>query len=367
MSGKSNLKDLRNANKARILRRLYESGAMSRLQLAKECTLTTAAVTLIIKELLDEGTVFESGAVQRNASGRKEILIDICYERFLAVGVNIESDNIHFSVCGLKEILYEEIVPSSHLVGDGADFLARSIKRISKNHGNIIGIGIGIVGAVDETDGISVNSYGLLPENFPLKRYLESALPYSVEVRNNIRMQAASLTDERNTDFLYIKHAPGLGCASVSEGKVILGATQYAGEIGHTISDSSGERCRCGKRGCLENYVSEANIEGAYLAKTGEKRSAEELYSAIDTDTAAAEIIKICIERLSVAIANAAMMLDPAKIVLAGGIFKNDRLFGLIKAKIGVLGINTSVSQLDAAVRIKAVSGAKEIIKKKLF
>jgi glucokinase len=61
-------------------------------------------------------------------------------------------------------------------------------------------------------------------------------------------------------DFIVITLGTGLGSGIVANGKLIYGHDGFAGEIGHTIVDPNGRPCGCGRRGCLETYVSAGGI-----------------------------------------------------------------------------------------------------------
>lgn len=60
--------------------------------------------------------------------------------------------------------------------------------------------------------------------------------------------------------FLVITLGTGLGSGIVADGHLIHGASGFAGELGHTVVDPEGRRCGCGKRGCLETYVSATGL-----------------------------------------------------------------------------------------------------------
>lgn len=68
-------------------------------------------------------------------------------------------------------------------------------------------------------------------------------------------------------NFMVVTLGTGLGSGIVAEGRLIYGASGFAGELGHTIVDPDGRACECGKKGCLETYVS----------ATGLRRTAMEL------------------------------------------------------------------------------------------
>lgn len=61
-------------------------------------------------------------------------------------------------------------------------------------------------------------------------------------------------------DFIAITLGTGLGSGLVSNGQLLCGANGLAGELGHTVVDPQGRQCNCGKRGCLETYVSATGL-----------------------------------------------------------------------------------------------------------
>jgi glucokinase len=58
------------------------------------------------------------------------------------------------------------------------------------------------------------------------------------------------------SNFISITLGTGLGSGIVANGEIVYGADGFAGELGHTVVDPDGRACACGKRGCLETYVS---------------------------------------------------------------------------------------------------------------
>ena len=337
-----NTKALRSSNKTNIAYLLYSRGDTSRLQLSKITGLTNASITQIVQELQADGMVEEVGEIKTEKKGRREILLHFAGDKYAAVGVNIESDNTHVSICTLDEVLYEEIYPTAELLKDGnVDRLIILIKKAidQKPVGlNLLGIGVGITGIVDEVSGTAVNSYGLLPKDYPLKDILIKSLSCDVEVINNIRAQARALVKERNRDFMLFKHEPGVGCAIVVGGQIVKGVAGRSGEVGHTIVKIGGEKCRCGKCGCLEAYTSKSRIEYLYYQKTGNKLSSLQIYDLYDADKAAAEILDEVMDYLAVAIGNAATLTDPKRVLVTGGIFLNDNLLLQIFSRLNKFG-----------------------------
>ncbi len=370
------LKALKKSNKAAILFRLMSGGDASRVSLAKETGLTTAAVTLLINELMAEGAVSEGDAVQRNSTGRREKMLHFEDGHCAAVSINIESDNTHVSVCTFSEVLEERIYPTSDYFAKGIDRLLDEAKELSCKYAdrNVVGIGVGVIGTVDEENGVSVNSYGALENNCRIGDELKRATGLEVSVINNVRAQARALIMSADDDFMLIKHSPGIGCAVVTDGALVSGARERAGEIGHTVVKPGGELCRCGKRGCLEAYVSEMHISELYAAKTGNKLPVCEIYGAYGADFAATEIVDDCIEKLALSIGNAAMLLNPERVLVTGGIFSYGAIADKLSDTVSEVGFKGAdgggelkLAFVGAEKKIKAFSGARHIILKKIF
>lgn len=131
----------------------------------------------------------------------------------------------------------------------------------------IEGVGLGIAGQVDASDGKVLFVPNLNWRDVPLQSDLQKALRLPVHVLNDVR--AATWGEWKYgagrgcNDLLCLFIGTGLGGGLVSEGRLLSGATNTAGELGHTTLVWNGRLCSCGHRGCLEAYVS-----GWGIAKT---------------------------------------------------------------------------------------------------
>jgi glucokinase len=78
-------------------------------------------------------------------------------------------------------------------------------------------------------------------------------------------------------DFIVITLGTGLGSGIVANGELLYGAGGYAGELGHTLVDADGRVCACGKKGCLETYVSAGGLCRTLFALLAERNDASPL------------------------------------------------------------------------------------------
>lgn len=135
-------------------------------------------------------------------------------------------------------------------------------------------------------------------------------------------------------DFIMVTLGTGLGSGFVAGGRMIYGHDGMAGELGHVVVEPGGRQCGCGRRGCLETYVS----------ATGVKRTAFELmaretvpsvlrdvpYDKFDAriiteaaqkgDSLALEVFRCTAERLGRALANAVAITSPETVFFFGGL-----------------------------------------------
>jgi predicted NBD/HSP70 family sugar kinase len=352
---------------------LLNEGGKSRLQLAKSLHLTGASISQLVKQLIEQGLVLESGSMQRNATGRREVLLNINNEKFGAIGVNIEADKTHISLCNYDKVVEERIFETDILIANQeTDNLIAEIDNIYKKHKDsmeIMGLGVGITGQVDEKNGIAIDSHGILPANYPLYATLKKQIAVDIRIINNVKAQARALISDREDNFMYVKHSPGIGCAIVVGGKVVDGFNSIAGELGHTVVEKNGDICSCGKRGCLETVVSEKAIVKKLFKKTGQGIKIEEIYKKYGYSDVITSIFDECIELLALAIGNAATINDPKKIMLTGGLFFQSNLLNAFNKKMDELGFGRlyKIINVDNDKRIKAYAGARHILLEKLF
>ena len=143
-------------------------------------------------------------------------------------------------------------------------------------------------------------------------------------------------------DFIMITLGTGLGSGFVANGELIYGHDGFAGEFGHIIVERNGRQCGCGRRGCLETYVSATGIKRtafelmATMTQPSELRGIpfEQFDSAMISaaydkgDPIAEEAFRVTGEMLGRALADAVTITSPEAIFLFGGLAKaGEKLF----------------------------------------
>lgn len=135
--------------------------------------------------------------------------------------------------------------------------------------------------------------------------------------------------------LFYMTLSTGIGGGIVGDGRVWRGADSYAGEIGHLTIRPDGPECLCGARGCLERMCC-----GLWLERD-HQRSAKELMDD-------AEFVSRYVVNLSLGLKACVMLLNPARIVIGGGIAKaGEKLFGPLSAELRRQVTSWSRARLD--------------------
>lgn len=307
--------------------------------------------------------------VLREISGRKQQPIgildkasDAARSKPYVIGVDIGTTKIAAAVIELgtsKPPIDRDIntlmVPTGAagnpdlILATAYDHIAETVAKKQVSWDKIAGIGIGLPGPVDFTEGTLKFSPGLKIENVPFKYELRRRFRrlagdnLDIRIDNDARCAArcelylgqGKSIAERRSHFVVIFIGTGVGSGIVVGGKVYHGAKSYAGEIGHTKIRDSGPLCNCGATGCLETFVTGPAIVRiakeraiAYKLRSDKKTSLDEdhltefdIAKALEEeDDAALDVAQEVGELLGEGIANYANVLNPELVILGGGI-----------------------------------------------
>jgi fructokinase len=205
-------------------------------------------------------------------------------------------------------------------------------------------VGIGIPGAVT-SQGLVKNANSVWLNDRPFARDLETALARPVRLMNDANCFAISeAADGAGAGAEVVFGAilgTGVGGGIVVGGVCLEGANRVAGEWGHnplpwmTADEFPGPVCQCGKRGCVELFVSGPAFERDFHEHTGRSTPSREIVAAAATDDAdALAAVERYHDRLARALASLINVLDPNVIVLGGGM---SNLPALAEAVSGLL------------------------------
>jgi len=348
------LNSIKKVNRSVLLNILRDKGPMSRKDIAAISGLSAGAITIIATEMLNEGIIKEAGLAERNGkAGRKKILLKIEKSHKFILGINIEKDlttiaisNLNLSILSSKEFITDATLSPDRYLNEIVEKIKEVLWKLDISKGNILGIGVGIVGKVDPLNGISMDAYGIWEKEVDICGILTKSFKLPVVVDNNVRALALAEINcskiKNIDDFVFIKHGPGIGAAIIINKKLIYGSENQAGEIGHIIVDSKGPQCNCGQKGCLETVISTRRMKKIVkqvFSKTsmpvlfklcqGDKTKIDTsmIFSAYEKgEVFIKNVIDDNITYIATGVINLMRTLDPQKIVFFGELFKFNSL-----------------------------------------
>jgi len=259
--GKVLPEDARRHNRALVLRSLFHTGPMSRADIARAIHLTRVTISDLVGDLLTDGVVEELGTKADQGVGKPATLLGIVPNASYVIALDLSDDiSFHGALVDLAgKVQVHREVSRRGRTGTAAIELTIQLARELADAAErpVLGIGVGSPGVVDPA-GIVIEAPNLGWQQVPLARHLHEALGHPVHVGNDANAAArAELTigDGAERSLLLVKIGQGVGAGVIVDGHLIVGDRFAAGEIGHISVDDRGERCACGRIGCLETVV----------------------------------------------------------------------------------------------------------------
>jgi fructokinase len=188
-------------------------------------------------------------------------------------------------------------------------------------------IGIGIPGTISTTHGRVKNANTVELIGRPLKADLEEKLGRSISIENDANCfalaEALHGAGRGGRCVFGVILGTGVGGGIILDGKIWPGAQGIAGEWGHTLLDAAGPPCYCGRRGCVEVFLSGPGLERSHVEAGGPHLGAAEIWErARRGESPAGEVVASYKAHFGQAMAQVVNILDPDVIVLGGGISK---------------------------------------------
>ena len=213
--------------------------------------------------------------------------------------------------------------------------VAALVKEAERQLGQRGSVGVGIPGAESRATGLIKNANSTWLIGQPLRRDLQSLLRREIRLCNDADCFALSeATDGAAAGAAVVFGVilgTGVGGGIVVHGKVLSGANAIAGEWGHNRlsgDESVWPECYCGRKGCVETFLSGPGMKRDHAHVNGEILGPDVIAARAAAGDAACESTLLRYEqRLARALAQVVNILDPDAIVLGGGLSNLDRLY----------------------------------------
>ncbi|GMA15268.1 ROK family protein (plasmid) [Deinococcus metallilatus] len=244
---------------------------ISRVQMAEITGLSKGAVSVISRELIEQGAVKEYATLgpANGQFGRPSVLLELAPESAFFVGVCIIQGAPLLLVLTdlLGNVIREQRLPLPGTPEQVAQVIRDQLPALRGDlpPGKVRGIGLALSGAVDHLTGICLHSANLGWQDVPIAALVEEATGLPTWLENDAHAIAISerfFGRSRSTEnFSVVTVGYSIGCAHFVGGELYRGYHGGAGEIAHLTVQPGGERCRCGKRGCLDTLAAHSALE----------------------------------------------------------------------------------------------------------
>lgn len=186
-----------------------------------------------------------------------------------------------------------------------------------------VSIGVSAPGAISKKTGLIKNSNTQCLIGKPLREDLTLALNQEISIDNDANCFAkaeAVMGSAKDYNVVFgVIMGTGVGGGIVIDGKVHKGRTNIAGEWGHHSLRINGNKCYCGKSGCVETYISGPALEKRWTELTGKQESLPLIIQNLDSEKGK-QWKNEFLENFGIGLANVIDILDPDAIVLGGGV-----------------------------------------------
>ena len=217
------------------------------------------------------------------------------------------------------------------------------LEKYRENASEYAGIGVSATGAISTKKGVVEGTAGHIKNwiNSPIRQVMEQEFHIPTEVLNDAN--AAALGEawigaaKGKKDVVVVTIGTGVGGGILMNGKILLGASGFAGELGHIPVQYEGEMCTCGNRGCLEHYGSTSALvrkvrwaiqEGAIAGAADTPVDGRWIFAQAATGNVVVQkILQEWIEVIASALVGFVHMFNPEQILIGGGVSAQEDLF----------------------------------------
>lgn len=263
------------------------------------------------------------------------------------IGIDVGGTNVKIALVNDEgKILYSNSVPTraemgyEYTVDNIKQAIYELLKETKLEPTDIEGMGFGFPGQVDYKAGVVRNAPNIPGwVEIPIAKIFEDEFHIPTRVDNDVRCAALGELNygagKGCENLICITVGTGIGSGLVVNGKLVRGATNAAGEIGHIkLQMNDGPICGCGDTGCMEAFASgpaivalaEDYIKGGKSTKYRELANGAPITPYIVCEAAklgdpvAQRIFTIIGEYIGIGMASVVNLLNPEKIIIGGGV-----------------------------------------------
>lgn len=182
-------------------------------------------------------------------------------EKAYAIGIDVGGTKTGIALVGISGKIYrhDKFETEAASPDEVLNQIAGNVKEMIKLAPNVVAVGAGVAGQVDQNTGVLLFAPNLNWRNIPFQNHLQQALNLPVSITNDVRAAAWGEwlygAGKGCNDIACVFVGTGIGGGIISGGRMLNGNSNTLGEVGHMIIDISGLRCTCGSKGCLQTIA----------------------------------------------------------------------------------------------------------------
>ena len=323
-------------NRMALVRHLCANPGLSRADLAGAVGLTKSTVSLLVRELVNEGWLAESEVVATGDLGRRPTPLFIDPGRLLLLGAEVGIESVRVVATSLTGEIQASAVANygasrtaKACIASLATALLKLRRQLDASQ-QILGIGVGLPGGVNEARGVLHFAPNLGWRDVPVGTLLGEKLQDTalagvpLFIQNEADVAALGELEfnpsPASDPLLYVSINQGLGAGVIVGDRLLTGSRGFAGEVGHMVLQLNGPRCSCGRRGCAEALIATRAMLGTGDGEPALRSLAEVRAHLVDEDPETLKAVNSAGRNLGVLLQNLATAYDPGCIVLGGSV-----------------------------------------------
>jgi predicted NBD/HSP70 family sugar kinase len=293
---------------------------ISRASVAGATGLTRATVSALVDDLVTGALLTEVEPAPRSGAGRPAFGLTLAPDGPAGLGLEINVDYRAACVVDLAGTVRHRLVePGDQRLTDPGTAVAALGRLAARARALAEADGLTVAGAALAVPGL-VTAHGVvrIAPNLGWQDVAVGDLLGDPEITVDNEANLAALSELGTAglprDFVYISGEIGIGAGIVLDGALYRGTRGWSGEIGHIPINPDGPTCRCGARGCLEQYAGQEAVLRAAGVSTVEALAS----AAAGGESTALTALSAAGGALGVAVAAVVNLLDVRTIVLGG-------------------------------------------------
>ena len=325
----TNLEQAKSHNRRVVIEAIRTNGPLSRAAIARLTALTAQTVSNIVEEL-ESSKLLMPDAPQKLPRGQPFTPYSINPDGAYSIGLELERDHAAGVLTDLSGTVRARIrrAIDRPTPAEAIPILAEITEALQHScrfdRHRLLGVGIAMAGRY-ASEGVTSLTPIALPgwQDFPVAPELRRLVGMPVLVENDA---TAAAIGERLygvarglNSFVYLFLGGGIGAGMFLDGHLYRGSRNNAGEIGHVIAVPNGRACPCGKRGCLDRYVSLGSAYEYLGIRNPETYTAAEIDARINEIGAPRDAwLEAAVEPMRQTIDFLELAFDPQTVVLGG-------------------------------------------------